>query len=1018
MNQGEDLDRVAKRRSGFIRLLWISTLLINLCVLSVVALLIEQRRQQEVLQASTLTENYSKILEEALGGFIGKIDITLLSVREEVARQMGHGGINEKALETFIAEQDKHIPEAQGLRVVDADGIIRYAVNDIKVRNASIADRPQFIRLKEDPEAGLVFSKPVLGRAAQKWMITLGRRINNPDGSFAGDVHVAVAVNQFIELFSRINLGAHGNIGLWDETNLIARYTKDDAHGASVGSTSPSAELRALMNSDVQGANYSTRSGVDGIYRTFYFRKLHAYPLYLVVGLAEDDYMAAWRRDSLKIAGLASLFVLAAVLSSLLIYRGWKRRETDHTTSLRLEAEYAAKLEESNRATEAAWRQSELILESAGEGICGVDREGRIIFINPAAREMFGWAEDEGVGHELHTFTHHHKKDGSAYRRSDCEISKTLADGRRRQVYDDLYWRKDGSSFPVEFTVAAVERDGKISGAVTVFRDISEQKKKDSELEHHRRHLEELVQQRTAKLLETEARASHILYSSADGLYGTDPAGMITFINPAACSILGYSSEQVVGQSAHSLFHHSKADGSPYPAGQCPSLNALTQGEKVRVADEVYWRADGHPVPVMYATHPMFGDGRIVGAVTSFVDVTEQRAAALAREQALLAAENLATVRREFLANMSHEIRTPLNGVLGFAEIGYRNCQDSDKARSAFAKIQLSGKRLLGVINDILDFSKIEAGKLQIEQSEMSLGKVINNAVDLVRERADAKRIGLHIELAPDLPASCISDSLRLGQILLNLLSNAVKFTEAGSVTLSVMRIGEMLVFRVADTGIGMSREQLGELFNPFHQADASATRKFGGTGLGLAISKRILELMGGEISIDSQPGLGTTVEFRLPYVASSLIAHPAVAGEEEPARVEAGLLAGVSILVVEDEIINQTVLEDNLVEVGARVTLANNGREAVERVLKQGRDAFDIVLMDIQMPEMDGYEAARKIREFAPDLPIIAQTAHAFAEEREKCLQAGMVCHIAKPIDMALLVKLVQQYVPAVRAA
>ena len=242
--------KVLKARSDFIRLLWLSTFLINLFVVGMIALLVEQRREQEVLQAQTLTENYSRILEEALAGFVSKIDITLLSVRDEVTRQMAHGGIDGPALEAFIAAQDNHIPDALGLRVVDAKGIIRFAVNDVEVRNASIADRPQFIRLRDDPDAGLVFSKPVLGRAAQKWMITLGRRISNPDGSFAGDVHVAVAVDKFIEMFSRINLGTHGNIGLWDKSSLIARYTTSDTHGASVGITTPSAELRNLLNTD------------------------------------------------------------------------------------------------------------------------------------------------------------------------------------------------------------------------------------------------------------------------------------------------------------------------------------------------------------------------------------------------------------------------------------------------------------------------------------------------------------------------------------------------------------------------------------------------------------------------------------------------------------------------------------------------------------------------------------------------------------------------------------------------
>ena len=545
-----------------------------------------------------------------------------------------------------------------------------------------------------------------------------------------------------------------------------------------------------------------------------------------------------------------------------------------------------------------------------------------------------------------------------------------------------------------------------------LLRLLAEAEKREAALKLHHDHLEELVQQRTAELMATEARASHILESSADGLYGVDRSGVITFINPAACALLGYRAEEVIGRHGHAQFHHSKPDGSPYPESECPSHNALLLGEEVRVDNEVYWHADGHPVPVMYAIHPMVLEGNTTGAVISFVDMSEQRAAAQARERALIAAENLARVRSEFLANMSHEIRTPLNGVLGFAEIGLRHYQNPEKARSAFNKIVASGTRLLGVINDILDFSKIEAGKLAIEQTEVNLADVIGRTLDLVRDRAEAKQLDLRVTLAPDLPVSCISDPLRIGQVLLNVLTNAIKFTEQGSVSLSVTRRHEQLVFKVEDSGIGMSETQLGELFSPFQQADASATRRFGGTGLGLAISKRILDLMGGRITVHSQSGVGSTVEFYLPYVAALPLATKASPVSIGDDLVNARPLAGISFLCAEDEPINQAILEENLREDGARVVMVSNGREAVERILQDGGDAYDIVLMDVQMPEMDGYEATRRILELAPDLPIIAQTAHAFREEIERCLSAGMVAHIAKPIDPDLLVKLIRLHV------
>ncbi|MDD4880782.1 MAG: ATP-binding protein, partial [Gallionellaceae bacterium] len=425
--------------------------------------------------------------------------------------------------------------------------------------------------------------------------------------------------------------------------------------------------------------------------------------------------------------------------------------------------------------------------------------------------------------------------------------------------------------------------------------------------------------------------------------------------------------------------------------------------------DEVYWHADGHPIPVMYAMNPLLLDGKVTGAVISVIDISEQRAAAQAREQALIAAEDLARLRSEFLANMSHEIRTPINGVLGFAEIGARNYQDSEKARYAFQQILGSGKRLLGVINDILDFSKIEAGKLNVEMTEVSLAEVIRQAIELARERVQAKHLKLLAKLAPDMPMTFLGDPLRIGQVLTNLVSNAVKFTEAGSITLSASRQGDALVFKVMDTGIGMNAEQQAQLFQPFQQADGSITRKYGGTGLGLAISRRILELMGGEIRVESQPGLGSTFEFRLPYVEATVRTGAAI--PDRLATATGKPLTGLSILVAEDDRVNQEMLETILVDAGAWVVMVGNGREAVERVMKDGGGAYDIVLMDVQMPKMDGYEATRQISVLAPSLPIIGQTAYAMTEEKARCLEAGMVDHIAKPIDSRTLVQLVLQH-------
>jgi len=371
-------------------------------------------------------------------------------------------------------------------------------------------------------------------------------------------------------------------------------------------------------------------------------------------------------------------------------------------------------------------------------------------------------------------------------------------------------------------------------------------------------------------------------------------------------------------------------------------------------------------------------------------------------------AERLARVKSEFLANMSHEIRTPLNAVLGFAQIGQRESKGRNKSQERFHRILDAGQLLLGVINDILDFSKIEAGKLSVESRPFQLAPVIANVASFVAEAAKQKGLAYAVDAAADLPEWVLGDTQRLQQILVNLLSNAVKFSRQGEVRLRVAREGDDLYFKVIDTGIGMSQEQIARLFNPFEQADSSTTRKYGGTGLGLAISQSLAQRMGGEISVESAPGAGSAFTLRLPLpaVAPGIEAYPGKTPATGPR------LAQLRVLAAEDVEVNQMILEDMLVHEGAQVVFADNGQQALEHLEEAGVTAFDVVLMDVQMPVMDGHEATRRIRKMAPELPVIGLTAHALAEERRKCLAVGMVDCATKPIDIDTLVNVIRKHV------
>jgi len=1147
------------------KLLLVSLVCTNILVALLCVFSLQQSREQYELRAESLTQTIASALDQDLSGSVDKIDQALLTVADELERQLAAGKLDPDKLVVFLKRHEERLPEVEAFRVANADGLVILGKGVSKDTPVSWADRDYFSYHRTYQDGTLYIAEPRMGRVARQYIIGFSRRYNYPDGSFAGVISAPIALSHFTRILSRFDLGAHGSLILRAaDLALISRVPSLAGQAAGqIGSRKVSPELAALIASGQTSATYRTANGPDGEERLLTFRRLAKAPMFVLAGTAHRDYLADWFAELRQTAAMAAAFLLLTIVTGLFMLRllaKIERRESmlnrsiEHgqrqRDSLRRLNEIAAlshlplaeQLQQAlvvgsrlldlefgivSRVRDDIYRIVAQVSPNAalhndqefpfGQTYCSITLQttGVVAISHMGASPHAGhpcyqaFKLESYIAAPIHcdgevfgtvNFSspkpYHRDFDetdsefmallarwvGSAIERdraqqklasserhlqtiieTEPECVKVLsADGRLLQMNRaglgmieadsleqvigrdlmDIVAEPDRAAFnalnervmrgetgSLEFEIVGLkgshrhlethavpmhDNAGRITSILAVTRDITARKRDEAELAQHRQHLEELVEQRTAALLETEARASHIIQSSADGLYGVDARGVITFINPAACEILGYTAEQVIGRTGHALFHHSKPDGSPYPIEECPSHSALQLGRKARADNEVYWHADGHAIPVMYAIHPMQTAGKTVGAVISFVDISEQRAAAFAREQALFAAENLARIRSEFLANMSHEIRTPLNGVLGFADIGFRNCENSAKARDAFAKIQLSGKRLLGVINDVLDFSKIEAGKLGIEQTTVHLAEVVDHAVELLSDRAAAKGIELRVELAGDLPATCLSDPLRLGQILLNVLSNAIKFTERGHVALTVSLQGDELAFRVVDTGIGMNDAHLAELFNPFQQADASSTRKFGGTGLGLAISKRILDLMQGRIEIQSQPGIGTRVDIRLPYVAA-----PARSQEKTPAPTPGEIrpLAGISFLVAEDEPINQSILYENLVEDGARVVMVGNGREAVERVRADGGAAYDFVLMDIQMPEMDGYEACRRIRAIAPELPIIAQTAHAFSEEREKCLAAGMIGHLAKPVDLENLLEIIRRHKRSARA-
>ena len=467
---------------------------------------------------------------------------------------------------------------------------------------------------------------------------------------------------------------------------------------------------------------------------------------------------------------------------------------------------------------------------------------------------------------------------------------------------------------------------------------------------------------------------------------------------------------------------------------------AIEDKRSSELDQEIDFSRDGNIRNYTINIIPMLDESEeVVGTMLFFHDMTESIRAQHAAEHARVLAEQSTRAKSEFLARMSHEMRTPMNAIMGMTTIA-KSSNDPERKIYCLNKINEASHHLLGVINDILDMSKIEADKFELSLSEFSLAKMIHRIIGILNFRIEEQKQTLSIDIDRYIPENIVSDEQRLSQVLINLLSNATKFTpERGSISLTARKISERdeictIRFTIKDSGIGISEKQQDRLFMSFEQADGSISRKFGGTGLGLAISRRIVNMMGGRIWVESKLNQGATFVFEInakvgaPAKASLASsddsaaiadvdrqAHEATAGAQNDTLPGVGLFEDRRMLVAEDVAMNREIISALLEDTGLEIIFALDGVEAVAK-FSAAPDEYDLILMDIHMPNMDGYEATRRIRSSglhkAETIPIVAMTANVFREDIDHCLASGMDSHLGKPVDLDLLIEELKKYI------
>ena len=981
---------------------WLLTavLLVDLAVVSLAAFSLHQSRLQYGERAAVQTQNLAQALEYSIAGIIGKSDLALLPVVDEVEEQLAGGPLNEAALNAFIHRQQGRLPEFDSIRMADAEGEIRYGTGVGPGDHVRITDRDYFRKLRDDPKAGMILSQPLRSRISSRWVLALARRVDNPDGSFAGVVFGSIPLTRILKVLAAMDVGPNGGISLRDrEMGIIVRHPEPRGVGSVVGNNSLSPELRGHFEAGERSATFFTPTSWDNIAKVVSYRKIADLPLYINVGMATSDYLAQWRRDLVNWLTLMALFIGATLVVSRLVFLRWQRekeaegalRSSNELLELRV-TERTAELFQANHRltselTERALAELKLrqgrnmlaqILDSIPQSVFWKDRNSVYLGCNTVFAQTAGLGHPDSVINKTDFDLPWLAEETREYRRDD----RAVMEGNRPKYHIiEQLQHVDGSRHWIDTTkIPLCNESGEVYGVLGVFENITQRKSVEDSRNKALAFIESLLNASPTGILVYEGES-----------------GDCVMANQSVAAMVGASTADLCRQNFRQL-------ASWHEAGIDQLAEAVLAGGVTLQMEKTFETSFGRLVhfdcflsrfSVEDKPHLMF----------MALDISEKKR--LEQENRLIEAQMLHVQKLESLGvlagGIAHDFNNILMVVLGNADLALLRIAPGSPARENLVQIEQAAGRAADLARQMLAYS----GKGRFVIENLGLSAIVEEMAQML-EVSISKKVELRYDFAPGLPAVS-ADATQLRQVILNLVINASEAIGDDSGVIAINTSARMcdrpflagsciddrlpegfyVTLEVSDTGCGIDPDIMEKIFDPFF------TTKFTGRGLGMAAVLGIVRGHKGAIKLKSEKGRGTSFTVLLPALSGA----PESRGTEVSG---AGVWFGSgTVLLVDDEETIRSLGEDMLQAIGFQVLTACNGREALG-VFQRNRDRIVCVLLDLTMPDLDGEQTFRELQLLQPELRVIMSSGYNEQEVTQKFAGKGLAGFIQKPYTVS----------------